>query len=77
MKNIFWNVLGFNSGDPSILVNPVDSYGQKCGVDEAVKDKPYLFFFDITKVTKVNQRMISMLRMQLKIYINHDHNLII
>jgi choline transporter-like protein 2/4/5 len=42
-------VIGFNSGDPSILVNPVDSYGQKCGVDEAVKDKPYLFFFDITK----------------------------
>lgn len=41
---------GFNQGDPTILVYPVDSYGQKCGVDEAVKDTPYLFFFDITRV---------------------------
>ncbi|XP_021948484.1 choline transporter-like protein 4 isoform X3 [Folsomia candida] len=47
-------VIGFNHGDPTILVYPTDSYGQKCGVDEAVKDKPYLFFFDITRCAKAN-----------------------
>lgn len=33
---------------------PVDSWGQKCGQDEAVKDKRFLFFFDITKCAKAN-----------------------
>jgi choline transporter-like protein 2/4/5 len=41
---------GFNQGDPKILVYPIDSLGQKCGIDDLVKDKPFLFFFDITKV---------------------------
>lgn len=47
-------VAGFRKGDPSILVYPVDSLGQKCGQDEPVKDKRYLFFFDITECAKAN-----------------------
>jgi len=35
-----------------MLVYPVDSWGQKCGLDDAVIDKKYLYFFDITKCAK-------------------------
>ncbi|CAG7833342.1 unnamed protein product [Allacma fusca] len=42
-------VVAFKQGDPSILVHPTDSWGQKCGMDEEVKNLPYLYFFDITK----------------------------
>jgi choline transporter-like protein 2/4/5 len=45
-------IVAFKQGDPSILIYPVDSYGQKCGIDDAVKDKPYLYFFDITECAK-------------------------
>ena len=41
--------LGFTLGDPQRLMHPTDSYGRTCGVDEAVKDKPYLFYFDLTR----------------------------
>ncbi|PSN36839.1 hypothetical protein C0J52_14250 [Blattella germanica] len=27
----------------------VDSNGRRCGLDEGVTDKPYLFFFDLSK----------------------------
>lgn len=39
----------FTSGDPNMLLVPKDSWGGRCGLDEHVKDKPYLFFFDLTK----------------------------
>lgn len=28
---------------------PTDSLGRKCGIDSAVTDRPYLFFFDLAK----------------------------
>ncbi|XP_038045351.1 choline transporter-like protein 2 isoform X2 [Patiria miniata] len=37
----------YRDGDPLSLVYPTDSRGQICGVSEAVKDKPYLMFFDL------------------------------
>ena len=40
---------GFSLGDPQRLINPTDSNGKKCGVDETVKDKPFLFYFDLTR----------------------------
>jgi len=47
-------VSAFTHGDPSKLLSPTNSQGQKCGVDTEVKDKPYLFFFDITKCAAPN-----------------------
>ena len=40
---------GFVLGDPQRLVHPTDSQGRICGVDEKLKDKPYLHFFDLTR----------------------------
>ncbi|XP_071948312.1 choline transporter-like protein 2 [Antedon mediterranea] len=37
------------NGDPRKLVYPTDYKGQICGITPAVKDKPYLFFFDLLK----------------------------
>lgn len=37
------------NGDPRIIIVPKDSQGARCGLDSHVKDKPYLFFFDLTK----------------------------
>jgi len=42
-------VSAFTHGDPSKLLAPVDSQGRKCGFDADVRDKPYLFFFDLAK----------------------------
>ncbi|KAF2353312.1 Choline transporter-like [Trinorchestia longiramus] len=42
-------VIGVMHGDPTRLLYPTDSRGQVCGRDTAVKDKPYLFFFDLTR----------------------------
>jgi hypothetical protein len=41
--------IAFTSGDPYTLLVPRDSAGSRCGLDHNVKDKPYLFFFDLTK----------------------------
>ncbi|XP_014252063.1 CTL-like protein 2 isoform X1 [Cimex lectularius] len=40
---------GFLKGNPENLLITVDSNGKKCGVDSEVLDKPYLFFFDLSK----------------------------
>ncbi|XP_008190433.1 choline transporter-like 2 isoform X2 [Tribolium castaneum] len=42
-------IYAFSSGDPNTLLVPKDSYGSRCGLDEHVKDRPYLFFFDLSK----------------------------
>ncbi|RZC34922.1 CTL-like protein 2, partial [Asbolus verrucosus] len=42
-------IYAFTNGDPKTLLAPKDSYGSKCGIDYHVRDKPYLFFFDLTK----------------------------
>lgn len=47
-----WGIIGFYGftlGDPQRLLHPTDSNGRICGVDETVKDKPYLFYFDLTR----------------------------
>lgn len=43
------NILGILLGDPQRLVHPKDSHGRLCGFDNNLKDKPYLFFFDLTR----------------------------
>nr|CAD7396533.1 unnamed protein product [Timema cristinae] len=48
------SVLGFTQGDPSRLLLPTDSQGRKCGLDTDVIDKPYLFFFDLTRCIRSN-----------------------
>ncbi|XP_063226689.1 choline transporter-like 2 isoform X2 [Bacillus rossius redtenbacheri] len=46
--------LAFRNGDPSRLLKPTDSRGRKCGLDQGVEDKPYLFFFDLTKCVHID-----------------------
>ncbi|CAG0884688.1 unnamed protein product [Darwinula stevensoni] len=36
-------------GDPSRLIHPTNSKGQKCGYDHGLENKSYLVFFDLTK----------------------------
>jgi len=48
---VAWAAVGiyaFTHGDPNTLFSPTDSQGLRCGVDTEVRDKPYLFFFDLT-----------------------------
>uniref|UniRef100_A0A8D8Y9I3 Choline transporter-like protein n=1 Tax=Cacopsylla melanoneura TaxID=428564 RepID=A0A8D8Y9I3_9HEMI len=39
----------YRNGDPEMLILPRDSKGKICGKDMSYKDKPSLFFFDLTK----------------------------
>lgn len=39
----------YNNGDPSAVLAPKDSSGLRCGIDDGVSTKKYLFFFDILK----------------------------
>ena len=39
----------FKDGHPDDIFVPFDSKNRLCGVDEEVKDKPYLFYFDLTQ----------------------------
>ncbi|XP_065169791.1 choline transporter-like 2 isoform X2 [Atheta coriaria] len=39
----------YTHGDTELLLIPRDSSGSRCGFDPHVLDKPYLFFFDISK----------------------------
>ncbi|XP_059489067.1 choline transporter-like 2 isoform X2 [Neocloeon triangulifer] len=49
---IFVATYAYRHGDPQKLIYPTDSRGLRCGVDEEVKDKRYLFFFDLTECAK-------------------------
>ncbi|KAJ8039264.1 Choline transporter-like protein 2 [Holothuria leucospilota] len=42
-------IIGFISGDPRRLIYPTDSNGTVCGIDESVKNKTFLVFFDLTR----------------------------
>ncbi|XP_076274430.1 choline transporter-like 2 isoform X2 [Rhynchophorus ferrugineus] len=49
---VAWVGLGvwaIQRGDLKLLAVPTDSNGLRCGIDEEVKNKSYLFFFDISK----------------------------
>jgi choline transporter-like protein 2/4/5 len=41
-------------GDPEKLSIPADTQGRMCGIDEEVKGKPDLFFFDLTKCAQTD-----------------------
>ncbi len=41
------------NGNPMRVVYPVDSKGRLCGVDSAVRDKPNLLFFDLTRCIQI------------------------
>lgn len=43
------SVFAYVNGNPSELVLPHDSEGRTCGLDEGLENKPYLFYFDITR----------------------------
>jgi len=50
-------VSAFTTGDPNTLLQQlplVNSEGLRCGFDAEVRDKPYLFFFDLTKCAAPN-----------------------
>ncbi|KAJ8977657.1 hypothetical protein NQ317_002459 [Molorchus minor] len=42
-------IYAYKNGDPSTLLVPKDSAGSRCGIDSHVKNKSYLFFFDLTQ----------------------------
>lgn len=46
---IYFALVAITNGDPRTLLVPKDSQGARCGMDSHVKDKQYLFFFDLTK----------------------------
>lgn len=48
MVKIF-NISAFKNGNPEKLLVPHDTDGRFCGIDESVIDRPFLFYFDITK----------------------------
>jgi choline transporter-like protein 2/4/5 len=41
-------------GDPARLLTPTDSEGRRCGLDDEVRGKPFLFYFDLTKCAAEN-----------------------
>lgn len=47
------SILGFVWGNPNRLLHPTDSNGLICGYDEAVKDRPYLVYFDFLKCAQM------------------------
>ena len=50
-------ITAYENGFPSVLIHPRDSYGQLCGYDEAVKDKPYLLFFDLSACANLSTQL--------------------
>ncbi|XP_046403794.1 choline transporter-like protein 2 isoform X2 [Ischnura elegans] len=46
------SIFAYKTGSPERLVFPTDSLGQQCGVDESVKDKKHLLFFDLSKCAR-------------------------
>ncbi|CAH2068395.1 unnamed protein product, partial [Iphiclides podalirius] len=47
-----WGYVGFYSmtkGNVEKLLAPIDSKGQRCGLDSGLEDKKYLMFFDLTR----------------------------
>lgn len=48
-NKLFCSKIAIKNGDLDRLLVPTDSKGRKCGVDNGVIDKPYLFFFNLEK----------------------------
>jgi len=47
-------VSAFTQGDPNKLLALKDSQGLSCGLDTEVRNKPYLFYFDLTRCAEPN-----------------------
>ncbi|XP_046368396.2 choline transporter-like protein 2 [Haliotis rufescens] len=52
------SILGYSRGDPYRLIHPTDSSGKICGIGE-LKDKPYLFFFDLLQCARMGPNIIN------------------
>ncbi|PIK49051.1 hypothetical protein BSL78_14066 [Apostichopus japonicus] len=53
---IVWLTVGLIAGlegNPASLVMPTDSKGRTCGVDAEVREKPYLFYFNLVDCIQV------------------------
>ncbi|CAI8016272.1 Choline transporter-like protein 4 [Geodia barretti] len=46
-------IVAWVDGEPERLIYPTDSRGRLCGVHDAVRDKPFLLFFDIKQCATV------------------------
>jgi len=60
----FWiasGVMAFQSGDPMMLIYPMDSYGNLCGdaANTQTKDRPYLMYYDITACANLGDTITS------------------
>lgn len=47
------SVFAYMNGNPASLIKPHDSDGNVCGETEGYQNKPYLFFFDLTRCLSV------------------------
>ncbi len=50
---VFVAIIALYFGRPEVFLYPRDSFGKLCGFYESVKDRPYLFFFDLAECAKV------------------------
>ncbi|GLH00595.1 Ctl2 [Gryllus bimaculatus] len=71
---VAWIVVGviaFSQGDPVKIIAPTDSDGMRCGYDEEVIDKKYLFYFDITQCSlgSCNTPMVCVKKCPEELYI--------
>lgn len=55
---IICTIIGYTRGDPYKLILPTDTKGQICGYDAAVKDKPYLMYFDISTCAQMGAAVV-------------------
>ncbi|KAH9507587.1 hypothetical protein Btru_051523 [Bulinus truncatus] len=53
------SLVGYVRGDPVKLIYPTDTYGNICG-GNYMKDKKYLFFFDILKCADIGLAVVSL-----------------
>lgn len=54
------SILGFVWGNPNRLLYPTDSSGLVCGHDTAVKDRPYLVYFDLLKCAQMGPSVVAL-----------------
>lgn len=47
----------FKNGGPERALAPLDSDHRRCGFDNGVEDRPYLFYFDITKCLRPRKNL--------------------
>jgi solute carrier family 44 (choline transporter-like protein), member 2/4/5 len=53
------SIFAYNNGNPSDLILPHDSQGRICGRSQEVKDKKYLFYFDLTRCISLTSLVVG------------------